>query len=48
MFEWIKRYRKHGLAGLPVDSGHRRKPALSPIYQDHQAAKEARLACGAS
>jgi transposase len=30
VYEWVKRFREHGLAGLKIKPGRGRKPAFSP------------------
>jgi len=43
VYDWVKRYRQEGIAGLPVKPGRGRKPAYSPRYQSKAEAKEAIL-----
>jgi transposase len=43
VYDWVKRYRQEGIAGLPVKPGRGRKPAYWPKYQSEAEAKEAIL-----
>jgi transposase len=43
VYDWVKRYRSEGIAGLKVKPGRGRKPAYSPRYQSGSEAKEAIL-----
>ncbi len=48
IYEWAKRYRKFGQAGLQVRAGRGRKPAFSPSVPGQGSRQRSLAACGAS
>jgi hypothetical protein len=48
IYDWVKRYRKLGLAGLQVRTGRWRKPAFFPCVPRARSRQRSLVTCGAS